>query len=90
MNKKNVQDVTRKHLDEIQAKVTPVVIEKVMFSFSEGVEAGMELAFGFAKEMISSWLYSQLHEGTIEVKDIGKLLESCTVFLDECKAKLCR
>lgn len=88
MEKQLAHAVMRKHLDEIQGKVIPVVTEKIMFSFNEGLNAGMEVGYAVTRDMTVSWIYSQLHQGTIEVKDIRKLIESYNVFLEESKQKL--
>lgn len=87
MEKQLVQEIVRKGLDEIQEKVIPVVTEKVMFSFNEGVHAGMELGYAVTRELTTSWLYSQLHKGAIEVKDIEKLIASYSAFLEANKVK---
>lgn len=87
MEKQLAREILRKGLNEIKEKVIPVVTEKVMFSFNEGVHAGMELGYAVTRELTISWLYSQLHKGAIEVKDIEKLIASYSAFLEVNKVK---
>lgn len=77
-----IQEIIHKHTSEIKDKVIPVVTEKVMDSFNEGFECGMDIGCKCIRDATIDWLYNQLSEDLISVRDMDTFIERYKNFIE--------
>lgn len=78
-----IQEVIQKQTEKIKDKVIPVVTEKIMDSFYEGFECGMDIGCSVIRDTTTDWLYEKLHEGSISVSDMEKLIGEYKYFIEK-------
>ena len=78
----DIQEIIQKHTAEVKEKVIPVMNEKVMDSFKEGFECGMEIGCTVIRDETIGWLFLQLNSASIEVRDMDKLVKDYNDFIE--------
>ena len=78
----DIQEIIQKHTSEVKEKVIPVMTEKVMDSFKEGFECGMEIGCTIIRDETIGWLFLQLNSASIEVRDMDKLVKDYNDFIE--------
>lgn len=82
-----IQEVIQKHTAKIKDNVIPVVTANIMNSFNEGFECGMDIGCSVIRDTTTDWLYSKLHEGSISVSDMEKLIGEYKDFIEKQRRK---
>ena len=83
----DIQEIIQKHTNEVKEKVIPVMTEKVMDSFKEGFECGMEIGCTVIRDETIGWLFFQLNSASIEVRDMDKLVKDYNDFIEDHRRK---
>lgn len=83
----DIQEVIQKHTGEIKEKVIPVVTEKIMDSFKEGFECGLDIGCTVIRDETIGWLHLQLNSGSIEVRDMAKFVKDYNDFIESQRRK---
>ena len=82
MGVNEVQEVIKQHSSKIQENVIPVVTNKIMDSFQEGFECGMDIGCTVVRDSTIEWLYIQLHQGNISVSNMKQLIDGYVAFIE--------
>lgn len=78
----DIQEIIDEHTSVVRDKVIPVVTEKIMDSFNEGFECGMDIGCKCIRDATIDWLYNQLSEDFISVFNMETFVERYKNFIE--------
>ena len=82
MRVNEVQEVIKQYSSKIQENTIPVVTNKIMDSFQEGFECGMDIGCTVVRDSTIEWLYIKLYQGHISVSNMKQLTDEYVAFIE--------